>query len=195
MSDHLTQSRVLVLNKAWQVIHVTSPRMAFVQMQGDAATALDTTDGAMLPTRWVDWVKLPIREGDDNVKTVRGPIRVPQVIIAVNYDKVVAKAPKLSLRALRERDEDTCVYTGKKLKPAEMSVEHVVPVSKGGKTEWTNVALADKSVNNRRGNQPLEKVGLKLRRVPRAPKPRLPAQVIRNTHGLPEWDHFLAPGK
>ena len=192
MSDHLTRGEtVLVLNRAWQAISTCSAREALLQMQADAATALNTDGGAMLPTRWADWAKLNVPEGYDGVKTVHGAIRIPRIIVAINYDRVQVTAPRLNMRSLRERDSDTCAYTGKKLKPSECSMEHVEPVSKGGKTQWDNIVLADRMVNSKRGNLSLEKAGLRLRHVPRAPKPKLPSQTIRNRYNVPEWDHFL----
>jgi len=67
------------------------------------------------------------------VRTIRGPIRVPTVIVAVNFAKVPKKRPKLCSRTIRERDGNRCQYTGKFLKPEEGSLDHVVPRSRGGK--------------------------------------------------------------
>ena len=48
--------------------------------------------------------RMPIREQDESVHTVRGEIRVPTVIVAVNYAKVPKKRPKLCAKSIRERD-------------------------------------------------------------------------------------------
>jgi len=64
---------------------------------------------------------------------IRGAIRVPTVIVAVNYAKVPKKRPKLCARAIRERDRNRCQYTGRVLRPDEGSLDHVVPRSRGGK--------------------------------------------------------------
>ena len=69
----------------------------------------------------------------------------------MKFDKVPLKRSKLSLRALRERDGNRCAYTLRELKPRECSMEHVVPRSQGGATDWDNVVLADKAINNQRG--------------------------------------------
>jgi len=53
---------------------------------------------------WDEWITLPIRPSDNAVQTVRGPIRVPTVIVAVNYAKVPKKRPRLCARGIRERD-------------------------------------------------------------------------------------------
>ncbi len=73
------------------------------------------------------------------MQTVRGPIRVPTVIVAVNYAKAPKKRPKLCARAIRERDGNRCQYTGRFLRPEEGSLDHVVPRSHGGKDARENL--------------------------------------------------------
>ena len=76
-------------------------------------------------------LSLPIREQDEAVQTVRGSIRVPTVIVAVNYAKVPKKQPKLCARAIRERDTNRCQYTGRILQPEEGSLDHIQLRSRG----------------------------------------------------------------
>jgi 5-methylcytosine-specific restriction endonuclease McrA len=73
------------------------------------------------------------------VRTARGAIRVPTVIVAVNYARVPKKRPKLSAKNIRERDGNRCQYTGKLLHPDEGSLDHVVPRSRGGADSWENL--------------------------------------------------------
>ena len=82
---------------------------------------------------WEEWITLPIREQDEAVHTVCGEIRVPTVIVAVNYAKVPKRRPKLCAKAIRERDGNRCQYTGRVLRLDEGSLDHVVPRSRGGK--------------------------------------------------------------
>lgn len=191
----LTENRVLVLNKNWTPINEISPMAAFAMMASDAATALNTDDNCFVPVGFDDWLKLSVREGDESVGTPRGRVRVPRVIIAVNYAKVVSKKPRLTMAKLRERDKDKCAYTGRKLKPEEMSMEHVLPRSKGGKKSWDNIVLADKKINSKRGNKPLDEVGLRLLQQPRVPEAVPAGALIKNRWGFPEWDIFLKTGK
>src|SRR5207302_4557171 len=79
------------------------------------------------PVAWEEWITLRIREQDEAVHTVRGQIRVPTVIVAVNYAKVPKKRPKLCAKAIRERDGNRCQYTGRVLHPDEGNLDHVVP--------------------------------------------------------------------
>ncbi len=190
MSDILNKTIVLVLNRNWQAINVRTPQEAFCMMATNVATALEIELGdgaraeALRPVTWDEWITLPVRPQDNAVQTVRGAIRVPTVIVAVNYAKVPKKRPKLCAKTIRERDGDRCQYTGTLLKPDEGSLDHVVPRSRGGKDAWENLVWSSKAVNTKKGNRPPHEAGLKLLTVPRAPKELPISALIRNSPGI-----------
>src|SRR5208282_2218043 len=104
MKDILNKAMVLVLNRNWQAVNVRTPQEAFCMMATNVATALEIGREApsesesdsfsappsplftsqIRPVTWDEWLALPIRAHDHAVQTVRGPIRVPTVIVAVN---------------------------------------------------------------------------------------------------------------
>ena len=99
MGDILNKATVLVLNRNWQAINVRTPQEAFCMMATNVATGLEIEgEDHIRPVSWEEWITLPIREQDEAVHTVRGQIRVPTVIVAVNYAKVPKKRPKLCAR-------------------------------------------------------------------------------------------------
>jgi 5-methylcytosine-specific restriction endonuclease McrA len=112
--------------------------------------------------------------------------------VAVNFAKVPKRRPRLCARTIRERDGNRCQYTGKLLRPDEGSLDHVLPRSRGGRDEWENLVWADKTVNSRKGNRLPHEAGLKLLKVPHAPKELPVSALIRNAHGVAEWKLFLA---
>jgi 5-methylcytosine-specific restriction endonuclease McrA len=197
MNNILNKTTVLVLNRNWQAINIRTPQEAFCQMATNVATGLDIDLGdgaraeALRPVTWDEWITLPIRDADNIVRTARGPIRVPTVIVAVNFAKVPKKRPKLCAKNIRERDGNRCQYTGKLLKPDEGSLDHVLPRSRGGADTWENLVWSSKDVNARKGNRLPHEAGLKLLSVPRAPKELPVTALIRNAHGLAEWKLFL----
>jgi 5-methylcytosine-specific restriction endonuclease McrA len=146
MTEILNKTIVLVLNRNWQAINIRTPQEAFCQMATNVATALEIELGdgghaqALRPVTWDEWITLPIRDGDHAVRTVRGAIRVPTVIVAVHFARVPKKRPKLCARTIRERDDNRCQYTGALLRPDEGSLDHVVPRSRGGPDTWENPA-------------------------------------------------------
>src|SRR6266403_852331 len=153
MTNILTKATVLVLNRNWQAINVRTPQEAFCMMAINVATALEIeAENHIRPVTWDEWITLPIRPQDNAVRTVRGPIRVPTVIVAVNFAKVPKKRPKLCARTIRERDANRCQYTGKLLRPEDGSLDHVVPRSRGGKDTWENLVWSSKAVNTRKAN-------------------------------------------
>ena len=197
MSDILNKTIVLVLNRNWQAINIRTPADAFCQMATKGATALDIELGdgaraeALRPVTWAEWITLPIRAGDNAVRTAHSVIRVPTVIVAVNFAKVPKKRPKLSAKTIRERDGNRCQYTGVLLRPDEGSLDHVVPRSLGGADTWENLVWSAKEVNQRKADRLPHEAGLKLLTVPRAPKERPVTAMIRNAHGVAEWKLFL----
>jgi 5-methylcytosine-specific restriction endonuclease McrA len=192
MSDILNKTIVLVLNRNWQAINIRTPADAFCQMATNVTTALEIEgDSHIRPVKWDEWITLPVREGDHAVRTARGAIRVPTVIVAVNYARVPKKRPKLCARAIRERDDNRCQYTGRLLHPDDGSLDHVVPRSRGGADTWENLVWAAKDVNQRKADRLPHEAGLKLRAVPRAPKELPVTALLRNAHGVVEWKLFL----
>ena len=193
----LTKATVLVLNRNWQAINVRTPQEAFCMMATNVATALEIELGdgasaeALRPVTWEEWITLPIREQDEAVHTVRGQIRVPTVIVAVNYAKVPKKRPKLCAKAIRERDGNRCQYTGRVLHPNEGSLDHVVPRSRGGKDAWENLVWSAKEVNQKKADRLPHEAGLKLLSVPRAPKELPVSALIRNTGEVEDWKLFI----
>jgi 5-methylcytosine-specific restriction endonuclease McrA len=197
MTDILNKSLVLVLNRNWQAINIRTPADAFCQMATNAATALDielAADGraeAMRPVTWSEWITLPVRPQDNAVRTPRGAIRMPTVIVAVNFAKVPKQRPKLNARNIRERDGNRCQYTGRLLHPDEGSLDHVLPRSRGGTDSWENLVWAAKEVNQRKADRLPHEAGLRLLAVPRAPKELPVSALIRNPHGIADWELFV----
>ena len=188
----LTKATVLVLNRNWQAINVRTPQEAFCMMATNVATALEIEgDEHIRPVSWAEWLTLPVREQDQSVATVRGGIRVPTVIVAVNYAKVPKKRPKLCARTIRERDGNRCQYTGKLLRPDQGSLDHVLPRSRGGENTWENLVWSAKDVNQRKADRLPQEAGLKLLAIPRVPKELPVTAFIRNAHDVTEWKLFL----
>lgn len=192
MSPHLHQCTVLVLNRNWQAIGVKTPMEAVCMLASGAATALDIRDGGeFVPTRWEDWIRLAVRDADAFIGTVRGPVRQPTVVIAARYARVPLRRPKFGARGIWERDGGVCQYTGRKLRPNEGNIDHVVPLARGGANAWENCVLADKRVNNRKGCRLPDEAGLKLLREPKQPRAVPVSATIRNAHGIADWEWFL----
>lgn len=190
---NLTSCSVLVLNKNWQAINTRTVDKAIGMLASGAAMALDidTETGYMMPVSWEEWLKLPVREGDDVIRTTKMAIRSPKVIVAKNWAKIPMRAPKFSPKAVYERDGGKCQYTGRHLKPGEGNIDHILPRSRGGGTSWENCVLSARDVNSKKADKTPEEAGLRLLRPPKALAPKPADQTIFNRLGIKEWGLFL----
>jgi 5-methylcytosine-specific restriction endonuclease McrA len=111
--------------------------------------------------------------------------------VAVNFARVPKKRPKLCAQTIRERDRNRCQYTGRVLRVDEGSLDHVVPRSRGGRDTWENLVWSAKEVNQRKADRLPHEAGLRLLRVPRAPKELPVTALLRNARDVPEWRLFL----
>lgn len=202
MSGYLDKAVVLKLNANWEPIGWTTPRKAFVDMTGglDGGTppalglsiSVDENGdlAEALPMKWEEWVGLEVRPQDLAIQTKSGAIRVPTVIVAPNYKKMPLITPKLTRKAILERDGYTCGYTGEKL-PAEMlNVDHVTPKSRGGGDDWENLVACRKDINTKKGSRLNHEIGLKLKKQLKAPKPIPKSFTIREAK-RPEHAPFI----
>ena len=190
--SHLTKTTVLVLNRNWQAIHAKTPTEALSMMYANTATGLDIIgEDHMIPYKWDDWINLPQDDSCDYISSINQKIKIPKVIVLCNYDKVPIKRPRFSISGVWSRDNGICQYTGKKLSKNEGNIDHIIPKSKGGKTDWTNCVLSHKEINSRKANRTPEECGIKLIKPPTVPKQLPISHYIKNPHRIKEWELFL----
>jgi 5-methylcytosine-specific restriction endonuclease McrA len=199
--DHPLSSSVLVLNRNYTAVRVVSARRAFSLLYKNFAEVIDSSNeefGIFDFTAWVDLsrerVQRPVTH-DQFVTTPRVAILVPRVIRLVTYDKVPKREVKFSRRNILARDENRCQYCGRKLSASQLSIDHVVPKSRGGKSTWTNVVAACNPCNTRKGGRMPWEASMKLRKTPQPPKknPALADKVESQRYSL--WRHFLSEGE
>ena len=204
MSKDITSKLLtLCLNSAWQPIGHKTVQDAISDLYAGNYKALDiqydVTDSGewdfdspivMNPLQWNEWVELPIRDIDYPIRSAFLTVRVPTILIATNYNKVPYQRSKLTRQNIRLRDKGMCQYTGKKLKPSEGNVDHIMPVSRGGENTWTNMVYCDKQLNERKGNKTPEEMGLSLIANPKEPKPKLASTMFRKARHV-DWNHFI----
>jgi 5-methylcytosine-specific restriction endonuclease McrA len=96
----------------------------------------------------------------------------------------------LTKHRLFVRDRHVCAYCGSNFTEAELTVEHIQPVSRGGRHEWTNVVTACRSCNTRKGNRRPEEANMPLLYVPYAVS-RSEGFILSNRRILADQMAFL----
>lgn len=209
MSDFMDKSSVLVLNSIYQPIGTVTPKKALVAMNSGidegkySAKAIDIvygnkTDGSFdldnvltfATYTFDEWLMVDFREGLDRaVHTSRLKIRCPTIIIT-SYSKMPMRRFKPTKTFLYEMQRGICGYSGKKMALKHMNIEHKHPRSLGGKETFQNLMVVDKEINNKRGNKPLEELGLKPLFNHCEPKATPAAYAIKNS-AHPDWAYFI----
>lgn len=183
----MLESSVLVLNRHYQPVHVTSVRRAMALLYQGVAKAIDAQYRLY---EFADWAALSAA-GHDAISTVSRSIRVPRVVVLSAYEYLPKGRVRFSRLNIYARDSDTCQYCGRQLSRSDLNLDHVVPRSQGGKTTWENVVCSCVPCNLRKGGRTPEQAGMKLLRNPVRPRwtPLFRTAVKRRTYR--EWLPFL----
>jgi 5-methylcytosine-specific restriction endonuclease McrA len=161
--------RVLVLNATFEPINVCTVRRAAVLLLKEKAEI-------------VEHAAWELRA--ESVSVPR-----PVVIRLVTYVRVPRDTHrrKITRRAVFARDRWTCQYCGSK---GNLTVDHIVPRSKGGASSWENIVTSCAPCNRRKGDALLRHAGMKLLREPRSPSPQIFIHVASPT--IPAaWRQYL----
>ena len=144
-------ANVLVLNKFYQAIRVVNVRRAFSMLCREMAEVVHIeTDPHTGQARWqnfdfdgwreISQLKAEFEpDGFDWIHTVRFQIAVPRIIRLLGYDKLPRQDVKFNRRNIYARDGSRCQYCGRKMPTPELSLDHVVPKSQGGRSSWENI--------------------------------------------------------
>lgn len=170
MSKSALDNFTLVLNKAWQPIGTCTVRDAITLMSRNAAKGLDFRNFIMIS--WDKWIsdKENSPPGNNFISSSNFKIPAPEVIILTKYDKKYFRKVRFTTKNLYRRDDHTCQYCLKKKSEDDLSVDHVVPRAKGGKTSWDNCVTACMNCNNKKADRTLAEAGLRLPRKPERPQ-------------------------
>jgi 5-methylcytosine-specific restriction endonuclease McrA len=183
----MLDSEVLVLNRVFQALRVTSARHALsLFYKGHAKAVLPDYS----TYEWDNWCDIPAQPKDDVVLTPSRAILVPRVILLKNYDRLPRREVKFSRHNIYLRDENRCQYCGAKFTSSELSLDHVLPLSRGGVSSWENIVCACLSCNVKKGNRTPTEAGLKLIATPQRPRWNPVGQFTRSRWHA-SWKNFL----
>jgi len=189
MDPDLLSAPVLLLNRYYEPVQLTTVRRAFVLLFGGAAHALDEHGE---PYSFDVWRALPVRDEDDSIPIIGGSLRVPRVLHLGRYDRTPRSTVRLTRRNLMMRDQHQCQYCSKTPPVRDLNIDHVIPKSRGGGESWENLVTACRSCNLRKGWKTPEEANMRLQRRPFQPKWSTVAQILMFTpRRFKEWEPFL----
>jgi 5-methylcytosine-specific restriction endonuclease McrA len=144
-------SSVLVLNATYEPLNVVSLRRAVVLLLKEKAEILEAAD--------------------KRIRAERLSLPMPLVIRLVYYVRVPRRVSvPCTRRTVMIRDSYTCQYCGATPPRSELTIDHVVPKVRGGKTIWENVVCACRRCNLHKGSRTLQGANMTLRSTPSRPR-------------------------
>jgi 5-methylcytosine-specific restriction endonuclease McrA len=167
------QRPVLVLNASYEPINICGARRALVLvLKGVART--EEEEGAIL-------------------HAARMRIPMPSVIRLLEYRRIPHQTRALSRKNILLRDRNSCQYCGIVLASAELTLDHVIPRSRGGLSTWENLVACCHACNRKKGNHLIhELTGMKLLREPRAFSLHTSRHIMRMIgHSDQKWRKYL----
>jgi 5-methylcytosine-specific restriction endonuclease McrA len=143
----LMQTPVLVLNASYEPINICAARRAIVLVLKGLA--------------------MPEEENPNFLHAARVAMRVPSVIRLLEYRRIPHQTRALSRKNILLRDRNTCQYCGVLLGSGDLTLDHVIPRSRGGSSTWENLVACCHPCNRRKGNHMLGETEMKLLKEPR----------------------------
>ena len=162
---------VLVLNASYEPLNIVSVQRAVVLILKAKAELVEAARA--------------------KIRAERIQINVPLVIRLVTYVPIPRRLPlPLSRRTVLARDLYTCQYCGVQPGRTELTIDHILPRSRGGATNWENITTACGPCNRRKGNRTPDEANMKL--VSQPTRPRFVAVVmLGEAHGHEVWSKYL----
>jgi len=183
------RTKVLMLNRSYLPIHVTSVRRAFTLLYLGIAKVVNEKYQTFDFKGWSD---LSASVHEETVGLVDHVIRVPRVILLVRYDRVPRRQVRFSRYNIYTRDKSTCQYCAKKLPQYQLNLDHVIPRSRGGTSRWDNVVCSCVPCNRRKGGRTPQEARMKLLCQPYKPTWTPFIQEAEGDVRYREWLPFLS---
>ena len=182
------QRPTLVLNRNWQPIRVATVARALILVWNNHARIVDPADFQTYD--WSDWSALRPQEGELFIQAVSYRLRVPEVVTLTRYDRLPLGKVAFNRRNLFKRDRETCQYCGARPGLDSLTIDHIVPRSRGGTSSWENCVLACLECNKRKADRTPAEAHMPLRKAPVRPvwRPLYARQDVK----IESWSKFLS---
>ncbi|HUU81941.1 MAG TPA: HNH endonuclease [Phycisphaerae bacterium] len=192
-----------MLNAHYVALRVINARRAFSLLfkhdhrDRPLAEVVSVEDGQYTSYDFDDWRELselrrqfePFKH--DWVRTVRFSIVVPRIIRVLSYRKLPRQEIKFNRRNIYARDQNRCQYCGHRFSTSELSLDHILPRSRGGPNTWDNVVACCVTCNVRKGGRTPDEAGLQLIHQPVKPRRSPVVNFSLSRSKYSSWQQFL----
>jgi 5-methylcytosine-specific restriction endonuclease McrA len=188
---------VLVLNRHYMPIRIIGVKRAFSLLWRELAEVVSLEDGQYSNYNFQSWCEVSQLkhtfqpDSNDWIITVNFYIAVPRIIRLLFYDRLPRNEVKFNRRNIFARDKNRCQYCGKRFPTSELSIDHIIPRSFGGKSTWDNVVCACPACNVKKGNLSLKQAGMTLIQKPLKPLHNPLVHVHLGHQRYRSWKQFL----
>ena len=188
---------VLVLNRHYMAIRIVGARRAFSLLFRQLAEVVSFEQGAYSNYDFQSWCGVSEfkrnfePDGHDWVSTVNFYIAVPRIIRLLFYDRLPRNEVKLNRRNIFARDKNSCQYCGKRYPTSELSLDHIIPRSMGGKSIWKNMVCSCTQCNAKKGGRTPKQAGMMLVQKPVRPKRNPLIHIHLGYQRYQSWKQFL----
>jgi len=184
----------LVLNKSYIPIYLVSWKQSVSLLYSGKGKSLDMD---LIPydyDTWNDYCNLPTFDKTyyNYVHSVSQTVAVPDIIVLQRYCRLPRRDIKYSRDNVFHRDGNLCAYCGEKFKRNDLTIDHIIPKSHGGRNEWKNTISACKRCNGKKADRTPEQAGMPLRFKPTEPRWQdALTSVYSSPNVRPNWSIFL----
>lgn len=188
---------VLVLNRSFVAVHITNVRRAITLLFRQLAEVVHIEEGQYAAHTLDSWRQLSAlrsacrRPDEDWVRAVGYDLQAPRVIRLVACDRGPRQGLRFNRRNVFARDGNQCQYCGKHFPTSELSLDHVVPRSRGGPATWENIVTACLRCNVRKGGRTPQAAGMPLVKQPERPRTSPLLNTKLSNRKYESWRVFL----
>lgn len=188
---------VLVLNRFYMAVRVVNVRRAMTLLYRGCAEVITIEEDQYYNYDFDAWCEisqfhaLEKQPEEDYIKAPQFDLQVPRIVRLTRYDRLPKSSVRFNRKNLFARDNHACQYCGSQRPMSQLSLDHVIPRSLGGKTTWENIVCCCLPCNSRKGGRTPIQAGMKLLSKPIKPSSN-PSMVIPLTDPrYASWRSFL----
>lgn len=186
-------SDVLVLNRNFYAIHITNLQRAISLVYLEQAYVVDPEYRTYTFEDWKELSQILEEHPSGFLHTPHFRIAVPEVISLRYYDRIPRVEPTFTRKNIYAHYTNRCCYCGKQFPTSDLNLEHVVPKSRGGKTDWSNIVTSCVRCNLRKGSRLPQEARMRLLIKPSKPRPRLGVSLLIRSpiRARLSWQRFI----